>query len=118
MLIAHKWDGHFTKKSVKELERKYGKKKRRSKNGGSTGIAHEAIAAVLIGEIALIKTDGELTRTRTLGKGSNEDLTDCGRSSRDALLRTLRQGCRASRRSYTNHQRQLTSSKQAERAGK
>jgi hypothetical protein len=34
-----KWYGHFTKKTVKELERKYAKKKPRTKNGGSTGIA-------------------------------------------------------------------------------
>jgi hypothetical protein len=34
-----KWYGHFTKKTVKELERKYGQKKPRTKTGGSTGIA-------------------------------------------------------------------------------
>ena len=34
-----KWYGHFTKKAVKELERKYAKKKPRTKTGGSTGIA-------------------------------------------------------------------------------
>lgn len=34
-----KWYGHFTKKTVQELERKYAKKKPRTKNGGSTGIA-------------------------------------------------------------------------------
>jgi len=34
-----KWYGHFTKKTVKELERKYAKKKPRTKTGGSTGIA-------------------------------------------------------------------------------
>jgi hypothetical protein len=34
-----KWYGHFTKKTVKELERKYGQKKPRTKTGGSAGIA-------------------------------------------------------------------------------
>jgi hypothetical protein len=34
-----KWYGHFTKKTVKELERKYGPKKPRTKTSGSTGIA-------------------------------------------------------------------------------
>jgi hypothetical protein len=34
-----KWYGHFTKKTVKALERKYGQKKPRTKTGGSTGIA-------------------------------------------------------------------------------
>jgi hypothetical protein len=34
-----KWYGHFTKKTVKELERKYAQKKPRTKTGGSTGLA-------------------------------------------------------------------------------
>jgi hypothetical protein len=34
-----RWYGHFTRKTVKELEKTYGKKKTRTRSGGSQGVA-------------------------------------------------------------------------------